>query len=354
MTEQLLDTIKTLTELHGAPGHERLVRDYLLKRLSPLADEVLQDGLGGVFFVKKSKRDNAKRIMIAAHMDEVGFMVTDITEKGLLKFTEIGGWPADVLQAQKMQVLTRDNKTYRGVIGSVPAHFRTGKEATPQIKDMLLDVGAESKEQVLAMGIHIGDSIVPAVDFEQLTENRFLCKAWDNRYGCTIIVDLFEQLKDTDLPFDLYVGANVQEEVGLRGAGPSANMIKPDLAFVVDCSPANDTAGSNANGKLGEGTLVRIIDRTMILKPSFKQWLEEIYETNDIQHQYYTSPGGTDGGVIHTSLQGIPTAVIGVPARYIHSNHTIFDIRDYYAARDGLLALLKDVNDEKIEYLKMN
>lgn len=354
MTQQLINTMKTLTELHGAPGHERLVRDYLIEKLSPLTDEVLQDGLGGVFFLKKSKQQNAQRVMIAAHMDEVGFMVTEITEKGLLKFTEIGGWPADVLQAQKMKVLTRYNKEYSGIIGSVPAHFRTGKESTPQIKDMLLDVGAENKEEVLEMGIQVGDSVVPAVDFEQLTENRFLCKAWDNRYGCTIIVDLLERLKDTELPFDLYVGANVQEEVGLRGAGPAANMIKPDLAFVVDCSPANDTVGNNANGKLGEGTLVRIIDRTMILKPSFKQWLEEVYETNDIKHQYYTSPGGTDGGVIHTSLQGIPTAVIGVPARYIHSNHTIFDIRDYYAARDGLLALLQDIDVEKINYLKMH
>lgn len=354
MTEQLLNTIKTLTELHGAPGHERLVRNYLIERLSPLADEVMQDGLGGVFFVKKSKHAHAKRVMIAAHMDEVGFMVTDITSKGLLKFTPIGGWPADVLQAQKMKVLTRDNQTLSGVIGSVPAHFRTGKEATPQIKDMLLDVGAASKEEVLDMGIQVGDSIVPAVDFEQLTDNRFLCKAWDNRYGCTIIIDIFEALKSTDLPFDLYVGANVQEEVGLRGAGPSANMIKPDLAFVVDCSPANDTASDNANGRLGDGTLVRIIDRTMILKPSFKDWLVDIYTENNINHQYYTSPGGTDGGVIHTALHGIPTAVIGVPARYIHSNHTIFDIRDYYAARDGLLALLKAIDAEKIEYLRQH
>ncbi|WP_414046038.1 M42 family metallopeptidase [Macrococcus equi] len=354
MTEQLYQTIKTLTELHGAPGHERLVRDYLLQRLSPLADEVIQDGLGGVFFVKKSQVANAKRVMIAAHMDEVGFMITDITENGLLKFTAIGGWPADVLQAQKMKVLTHNNKEVSGVIGSVPAHFRTGKESTPQIKDMLLDIGAEDKAEALSMGIQVGDSIVPAVEFEQLTDNRFLCKAWDNRYGCTIIIDIFERLKDVTLPFDLYVGANVQEEVGLRGAGPSTHMIKPDLAFVVDCSPANDTAGNNANGKLGEGTLVRIIDRTMILKPSFKRWLEEIYAAHEIKHQYYTSPGGTDGGVIHTALEGIPTAVIGVPARYIHSNHTIFDIRDYYAARDGLLALLKATDNNKIDELKTN
>ncbi|MCE4956379.1 M42 family metallopeptidase [Macrococcoides caseolyticum] len=354
MTEQLLDTIKTLTELHGAPGHERLIRAYLMERLSPLADEVLHDGLGGVFFLKKSKQASRKRVMIAAHMDEVGFMVTDITEKGLLKFTEIGGWPADVLQAQKMTVLTQQNQTYTGVIGSVPKHFRTGNESTPQIKDMLLDVGAESKSEVLEMGIQVGDAITPAVEFEQLTEHRFLCKAWDNRYGCTIIIDLFERLKDVDLPFDLYVGANVQEEVGLRGALPSTNMIQPDLAFVVDCSPANDTTGNHGNGKLGEGTLVRIIDRTMILKPSFKAWMVEVYTANNVAYQYYTSPGGTDGGVIHTALKGTPTAVVGVPARYIHSNHTIFDMRDYYAARDGLLALIKNTDEAKIEYLKNN
>lgn len=351
----LIETIRTLTELHGAPGHEYLVRNYLKDRLSPLADEVIQDGLGGIYFVKKSKQQNAKKVMVAAHMDEVGFMVTQITQNGMLKFTPLGGWPEDVLQAQRMKVLTKEGKTFTGIIGSLPKHFRTGNEGTPQISDMMLDIGAESKAMVLDMGVNIGDVIVPEVVFKQLTEHRYLCKAWDNRYGCTIIVDVMERLKNIELPYDLYIGANVQEEVGLRGAGPAANMIQPDVALVVDCSPANDMAGKESdNGKLGGGTLLRIIDRTMILKPSFKQLLIDIYEANKINYQYYQSPGGTDGGQIHISNEGVPTAVIGVPARYIHSNHTIFDIRDYEAARDGMMALLKKFDDEVIACLKKN
>ncbi|WP_144781012.1 M42 family metallopeptidase [Macrococcoides caseolyticum] len=355
MMTKILETIKTLTELHGAPGHEYKVRDYLKERLTAYADEVLQDGLGGVYFLKKSTNPDAKKVMIAAHMDEVGFMVTHITDNGMLKFTSLGGWPEDVLQAQRMKVLTRDGKEYTGIIGSLPKHFRIGNEGTPQISDMMLDIGAEDREMVNAMGIAPGDTIVPEVEFKQLTDNRFLCKAWDNRYGCTIIIDVMERLKDIALPFDLYIGANVQEEVGLRGAGPAANMIQPDVALVVDCSPANDMMGSSSdNGRLGAGTLLRIIDRTMILKPSFKTLIQETYEANNINYQYYQSPGGTDGGQIHISNEGVPTAVVGVPARYIHSNHTIFDIRDYEAAREGVLALLDRLDDKTIDHLKQN
>ncbi|MFT2242586.1 M42 family peptidase, partial [Klebsiella pneumoniae] len=145
---------------------------------------------------------------------------------------------------------------------------------------------------------------------------RFVSKAWDNRYGCLIGIELLELVQDMELDVDLYVGANVQEEVGLRGARSAAELIEPDVAFVVDCSPANDMKGKqNLSGELGEGTLIRIKDGTMILKPTFRDFLLNKAQEHNIKHQYYISPGGTDGGEIHKANQGVPTAVIGVCAR---------------------------------------
>ena len=353
MLKDIIEHMKCLTEMHGAPGHEYLIRDYLKAHMAPLADEVIQDNLGGIFFVKKSNNPNAKKVLIAAHMDEVGFMVTQILENGLLKFIDIGGWSTDVLLSQHMKVLTKNKDELSGIISSVPKHFQTGDSKLPKITEMLLDVGATSKEEVVSMGIRIGDPIVPNVSFKQLTKDRYLCKAWDNRYGCTIIIDILQSLKDVSLPFDLYIGANVQEEVGLRGAKVSSHMIKPDIAFVVDCSPANDLIGDKS-GELGKGTLLRFYDRAMLLQPAFKDYMLELFDQHEVKYQYYVSPGATDAAEIQVANDGIPSAVIGVPARYIHSSHSIFDIKDYIAAKSGLMHLLKDLTPEKIQYLKKN
>lgn len=202
-------------------------------------------------------------------------------------------------------------------------------------------------------GIDIGDTIVPHTPFTQLSEHRYSAKAWDNRYGCVLAIEILELLKDIELDVDLYVGANVQGEVGLRGAKASAEMIDPDVAFVVDCSPANDVKGNQPlSGELGKGTLIRIKDGTMILKPVFRDYLLKLVEAHDIEHQYYMSPGGTDGGEIHKANIGIPTAVIGVCARYIHSTDSVFDIRDYFAARSLLSEAICNLDNNQIETLQ--
>lgn len=223
----------------------------------------------------------------------------------------------------------------------------------PEIKDLLLDIGASSDEEVRELGIEIGDTIVPNTELTQLSEYRYSAKAWDNRYGCVIAIEILELLSDVELDVDLYVGANVQEEVGLRGAKPAAELIQPDVALVVDCSPANDIKGVNQlSGELGGGTLIRIKDGTMILQPEFRDYLIKLAEDNHINYQYYISPGGTDGGEIHKANIGIPTAVIGVCARYIHSTNAVFDIRDYYSARQLLEQVILNLNIEQINKLQ--
>lgn len=345
--------MKTLTELHGVAGFEENVKSYLKAEMEPFVDEFVYNRMGGFYGVKRSKSSNPKRIMVAAHMDEIGFMVTNITSNGMLQFTNLGGVANDIWQGQRLKVRTRNNDEITGIVANIPKHFRTGNEGAPKIEDLLLDIGAENAEDVSARGIAIGDTIAPDTPFTQLSEHRFASKAWDNRYGCLIGIELLELLKNTELDFDLYVGANVQEEVGLRGASAAAELIDPDAAFVVDCSPANDMKGKqNLSGELAGGTLIRIKDGTMLLRPTFRDYLLDLAKQYDIKHQYYISPGGTDGGEIHKAKLGIPTAVIGVCARYIHSTNAVFDIRDYEAARSLLEQSVRHLNEDQIEILQ--
>lgn len=345
---------KELTTLDATSGFEGEVANYLLENLSPYADEIKRDNLGGVYAIKKSKNPNAKTVMVAAHMDEVGFLVTKILPNGFLKFETLGGFREDVLLAQKFTVTTYEGKKFTGVIASIPKHFVSGKEQAVKISEMTLDIGASSAEEVREWGIREGAFVTPKTDFEQLSENRFMAKAFDNRYGCVIITELLAELKDVELDCNLVVCATVQEEVGLRGAGIAANMINPDLCLVVDCSPANDMDGSTtSNGRLGAGFLVRLMDRTMVLRANLREKIITLAEENDIPYQYFTSPGGTDGGAIHQAQFGIPTAVIGICARYIHTHNAIMDIRDYQAAKNIIKNILNAVDDEFIEHIRL-
>lgn len=351
--KQTLERIKTLTELHGAPGFEEEIKTYMQAQMEPYVDEFVANRLGGFYGVKKSKKPNAKRVMVAAHMDEVGFMITNITDNGMIQFTNLGGVAGDIWQGQRLSIKNRKGDKVIGVVSNIPKHFRTGREGTPEIKDLMLDIGAESAEEVRQRDVEIGDTIVPYTPFMQLSEHRYSSKAWDNRYGCVLAIEILELLKDIDLDVDLYVGANVQEEVGLRGAKAAAELIDPDIAFVVDCSPANDIKGKQQlSGELGEGTLIRIKDGTMILRPTFRDYLLQLVQEYQIKHQYYISPGGTDGGEIHKANIGIPTAVIGVCARYIHSTDAVFDIRDYHAARELLQQAIINLDDTQINTLQ--
>lgn len=353
MSQNTIEKIKILTELHGAPNFEHQIRDYMKNEMKPFVDEFIDDRMGGFYGIKRSKNKNAKRVMISAHMDEIGFMITEVTENGFIKFTTLGGVANDIWQGQRLKILTSNNEEVVGVVANIPKHFRSGKESAPKIEELLLDIGAESREEVLNRSIQIGDPIVPHTELLQLSQNRFASKAWDNRYGCVIALEILEQLENVELDFDLYVGANVQEEVGLRGAEVSSRLINPDVAFVVDCSPANDMKGRQGlSGVLGEGALLRIKDGTMLLKRSFKAFLKQVACDNDILYQHYISPGGTDGGVIHKSNIGVPTAVIGVCARYIHSSDAVFDIRDYEQAKQWLYAAIKALDERTIKKLQ--
>lgn len=350
MKETTFNRIKELTELQGTSGFEDDIRAYMKKEMAPLVDELQQDGLGGIFGLKQAAPE-APRVMVAAHMDEVGFMLTEITPRGLFKVVPLGGWNPYVVSAQRFTLKTKKGN-YPCISSSVPPHLLrgTGGQAQVKVEDILFDAGFESKEEALAFGVLPGDTIVPQVETIKTANGKnIISKAWDNRYGCTVVLEALEALQKETLDYTLIAGANVQEEVGLRGAKPAVTKFQPDLFFAVDCSAADDLTTTNGTfGHLGEGTLLRIQDPGMILLPRLREYLLDIAETHHIPYQYFVSKGGTDAGAAHTANEGIPSSVIGVCGRYIHTHQTMFSIADFDAAREMLIQVLKGLDQSTI------
>lgn len=354
MNQDTLQLFKFLTELQGASGFEHEVRHFMRKELEKYTNEIVQDRLGSIFGVKRGVEDGPT-VMVAGHMDEVGFMVTQITENGMLRFQPLGGWWSQVLLAQRVQVIT-DQGPVIGVIGSIPPHLLSDElRARPMdIKNMLIDIGADNKEDAMKIGIRPGQQIVPVCPFTPMAnEKKIMAKAWDNRYGCGLAIELLKEVQNETLPNILYSGATVQEEVGLRGAGTAANMIKPDIFYALDASPANDMSGAKSEfGQLGKGVLLRILDRTMVTHKGLREFILDTAETNNIPYQYFVSQGGTDAGRVHTSNDGVPSAVIGICSRYIHTAASIIHVDDYMAAKELLVKLVKSTDKTTVETLR--
>jgi putative aminopeptidase FrvX len=355
MNNETKQLFKTLTELQGAPGNEHAVRKFMSEQLGQYTDELIYDNLGSVFGVKRGT--DGPKVMVAGHMDEVGFMVTQITENGMLRFQTLGGWWSQVMLAQRVQVMT-DNGPVIGVIASIPPHLldQAQRSKPMDIKNMLIDIGADDRKDAEKIGIRPGQQVVPICPFTPMAnEKKIMAKAWDNRYGCGLAVELLKEVQGESLPNTLYSGATVQEEVGLRGAQTAANMIKPDIFYALDASPANDSSGDkNAFGQLGKGALIRILDRSMVTHRGIREFILDTAESHDIPYQFFVSQGGTDAGRVHMSNNGVPSAVIGICSRYIHTSASIIHVDDYAAAKELLVHLVKTTDQTTVDTIKAN
>ena len=252
-----------------------------------------------------------------------------------------------------VQVMT-NNGPVIGVIGSIPPHLldESKKSKPMDIKNMLIDIGADDRADAEKIGIRPGQSILPICPFTPMAnEKKILAKAWDNRYGCGLAIELLQEVKDETLPNILYSGATVQEEVGLRGAQTAATMINPDIFFALDASPANDMSGSKSEfGQLGKGALLRILDRSMVTHRGMREFILDTAETNKIPYQYFVSQGGTDAGRVHQSNEGVPSGVIGICSRYIHTHASIIHTDDYAAAKELIVKLVKSLRPNNSRY----
>lgn len=347
LTKRQLNLLKETTQLIGVSGQEDEVREYLKKQFKEKELPLLFDNLGSVFAHKKGK-DSTLKVMVIGHMDEIGFVVNEILENGLIKVAPIGGVNQRTLLAQRAILINQKGKRLYGAVSSHAPHLR--KEQSETINDLLFDFGFRSKKEVEDAFVFVGNQIVIDGPFEKLNNGkRLVAKAFDNRYSIALIIDLLDELSEIELDFDLYIGASVQEEVGLRGATTSSHLIKPDLAIVLDCSPARDhdlTIKTKEDGFLGEGVLIRYLDYSMIAFPKLLNWQINACKETGVKYQYYHSLGGTDAGAIHKAQNGILTLTHCICARGLHSSSTIIDVEDYLSAKKTLLHLLVNLNRE--------
>ncbi|HLS66076.1 MAG TPA: M42 family metallopeptidase [Pseudogracilibacillus sp.] len=352
-----LTMLKELTDANAISGHEKEARDVMEKYIKPHADKVYTDHLGSLI-AEKAGEANGPKIMIAGHLDEVGFMVTRIDKKGFLYFQTIGGWWNQVMLAQRVTIMTKKGNL-TGVIGSKPPHILTAEQRKKpvEIKDMFIDIGASSKEEAESFGVRPGDSVVPYFEFTQMkNEKMLLAKAWDNRIGCAIAIDVLKRLDKEKHPNIVYGVGTVQEEVGLRGARTSAHMIQPDIAFGVDVGIAGDTPGvsdKDADSKLGDGPQIILYDASMVSHKGVRDLVVETAEENDIPFQYASmAGGGTDSGAIHLTADGVPTLSITIATRYIHSHAAMLHRDDFEHAVQLLVEVIKKIDNDMLEKIR--
>ncbi|AIF43249.1 M42 family metallopeptidase [Virgibacillus sp. SK37] len=352
--DETLTMLKDLTDARGIPGNEKEARDVMEKYITPYADEVFTDNLGSLI-AKKTGEENGPKIMVAGHLDEVGFMVTRIDDKGFVYFQTVGGWWSQVMLAQRVTIMGK-NGDVTGVIGSKPPHILSpeARKKPVDIKDMFIDIGASSKEEAENFGVKPGDSIVPYFEFTQLkNEKMLLAKAWDNRIGCAIAIEVLKQLKDVDHPNIVYGVGTIQEEVGLRGARTSTHKIKPDIGFGVDVGIAGDTPGISdheADSKLGKGPQIILYDASMISHKGVRDLVVNTADENNIPYQYASmAGGGTDSGSIHLTANGVPSLSITVATRYIHSHAAILHRDDFENAVKLIVETIKKLDSDTVK-----
>jgi putative aminopeptidase FrvX len=348
MMDSTYDLLKRLTEAYGVPGYEAPVRSVVRSYLEGLG-EISQDKIGSVI-CKKSGLSDSPRVMLAGHMDEIGFMVKQITEEGFLKFLPLGGWFDQVLLGQRVIIQTHSGEVV-GVIGAKPPHLLPAEERDKVVnkRDMYIDIGATSKKEVEDSGVRQGDPVIPRADFVQLANGQtYLSKAFDDRVGTALVISALQSLQEDEHPNTVYGVATVMEEVGIRGATTSVRAVDPDVAIILESDIAGDVPGikpEESSVKLNNGPTVLIYDARMIPNLKLRDLVLSTAEENQIPIQKsYVEAGATDGAAIHLHNTGVPSVVIGVAARHIHSHSSIIHRQDYDHAVKLLNALIKKLD----------
>jgi len=346
-TEVLL---KELTESDGVAGYEAETSKVIRKYFEPLGD-VLGDKLGSLICRKKSPAQEPKVILVG-HMDEIGFMVKLITKEGFLRFTPLGGWWNQVLLGHRVRIKTSKGSIV-GVIGAKPPHVLSEEERKKVVekKDMYVDIGATSQEEVEGAGVRVGDPIIPVSEFTVLPEAKaYMAKAFDDRVGCALVITVLQKLMGKEHPNAVYGVATVQEEVGLRGATTSVEVINPDVAIILEIDIAGDVPGiepEESATKLGGGPTLLVCDARMIPNIKLRDMVIDTAKKLDIPLQMSTrGRGATDGGAIHLHKIGVPTVAIGVPTRHIHSHNSVIRRDDFDNAAALVTGLVQGLGKE--------
>lgn len=339
--------LKTLTEAIGVSGNEKTVREIILKEIKPYCQDITIDRMGNLIAYKKGTAKHRKKMMLSAHMDEVGLIVTGITDKGFIKFKPVGGIDPRILIAKR--VLIGEQKI-PGVIGLKAVHLQKPEERKQavNIKEMYIDIGEKSK-QAVEKSVHLGDYIGFDSSYTPFGDKLIKAKALDDRVGCAVLIEMLKE----QYAFDLYACFTVQEEVGLRGAKVAAYTVRPDMALVVEGTTCSDVPGVKEHEhatSMGEGPAVSIMDRASISNKTLSKLLYHLGEKHNIKVQYKrTTFGGNDAGAIHLTGEGVATAAISVPCRYIHSPVSVMNLDDFEACKKIVKLFLKELETFEME-----
>jgi putative aminopeptidase FrvX len=313
--------LEKLSNAAGVSGDEKEIRQIIKDEISSFVDEVSTDSMGNLFAVKKGG-DNGLKVMLSAHMDEVGLFVDFVEGGGIVRFKKIGGIDDRVLLSKKVYV--GENKS-PGVIGLKPIHIKGGNSGVTGADDLYIDVGASGKDDKLAK---VGDTAIFATKFIQ-SGDILRGKAFDDRVGCAVLIELLKG----NYPFTLCGVFTVQEELGLRGAKIAAYNVNPDFAFALEGTTAGDTPTEkdiSPSTNMGKGPAITIMDRSFISNKRLLDLLVDTAKKEDISFQFKrTITGGTDSGAIHLQRGGIPTITVSVPIRYIHSPVGLMSLKDF-------------------------
>lgn len=347
--------LKELSEAHGVAGYEGEVRKIVRRHVEPLG-RIEQDRIGSLVC---RLGDKGPKVMLAAHMDEIGFMVHHVTEEGFLRFRPLGGWWDPVVLGQRVVVKTRKGDV-PGVVGAKPPHLLSQEERKKpvELKEMYIDIGVGSREEVMEAGVQLGDPVVPSGRFEVMANKRAcMGKAFDDRVGLALMIEALIHFSKVPHPNVLCGVATVMEEVGLRGAKTSADLVDPDAAIILETDICGDLPGikpEEAAIKLGKGPALVLLDARMIPNLKFRDLAIETAKGLGIPMQFSAGLGGaTDGGQIHLHGIGVPTIVLGVPTRHIHSNSAIVHMEDYDRAYRLLVALVERLDQDTVTGLSL-
>lgn len=319
------ELLEKLCTCSGISGDETEIRNLIINEIKPFSDEIKTDNLGNLIVFKKGKNRSKHKLMLSAHMDEVGLMVTDITSDGYLKFDEVGGIDRRVLLGKRVTI---GSHKLNGVIGIKPVHLTKGDESSivPSMAEMYIDIGADNADEAKKF-ICIGDSVNFVTDFEY-NDVSIKSKALDDRFGCYVLIELIK----SELEYDAHFVFAVQEEVGLRGAKVAAYTVDPEFAIVVETTTAADIPDVDTNKQvcnLSGGSVISVMDRRTIYDKELVKSAFDIAEEFEVKAQYKRAvAGGNDAGVIHQSRGGIRTLAVSLPCRYLHSPSCVVNIDD--------------------------
>jgi len=311
--------LKIICETPGAPGYEKRIRDFIIQEVKELADDVSVDNMGNVFALKKG-RNSSKKAMAAAHMDEIGFIVTHIDDNGFLRFHTLGGFDPKTLTAQR--VIIHGKKDLIGVMGTKPIHVMSQEERQklPKITDYWIDMGLPKEE--VEKYIEVGNPITRERELIEMGE-CVNCKSIDNRVSVFILIETLRELKEQEIPYDFYGVFTVQEEVGIRGANVAAHQVNPDFGFGIDTTIAYDVPGAQSHEKvtqLGKGTAIKVLDAMTICDYRMVDYMKKTAEEEEIKWQpEVLTAGGTDtAGVQRMGKNGAISGAVSIPTRHLH------------------------------------